>query len=168
MSESPETPQHDGPPTTNRHKWMLPAVALVAVVCALAWWTRQTGSMVDRFRSAIVDRDADALVRLARVAQRPAVLTEAKTIWRLCSPPGRDAGPLQRGSCRVHVLAPSLWERLRGRRDLLVLAVDPQSGSGIDVFYYRIRANRLHAGADPRKFDDLELVAQRLLADTGP
>lgn len=166
MSDSPHASAENAPSPRKRRIWIFAALAALAIAGAVVWWARHTGGMVTTFGTAMRARDAEALVRLASLPDRAAVLTEAKTIWTLCSAATDQTGPLPDGACQVQTLPCSLWDLLAGRRDLLVLAVHPQTAQGIDVFYYRIRAGHLKAGADPRKFDELEDLAQRLLAAT--
>lgn len=165
MSDPNAAPE-EAPARSNRRTWTLVALAVLAIAAAVVWWARHTGTMVTAFRAALHARDAEALVRLAPLPDRAAVLNEAKTIWTLCSNATDRPGPLPEGTCQVQTLRCSLWDLLAGRRDLLVLVVDAQTGQGLKVYYYRIRANHLKAGADPRKFDELEDLAQRLLAAT--
>jgi hypothetical protein len=163
MAESPDATPDEAPPASRRRKWILPVLAALAVAAALVAWMARTGTVADAFRTAIQRRDAPSLVRLARLPERSAVLAQAKTIWKRCAPESAENAPPPPGACQVHSLTPSIWDRLAGRRDLLVLARDPKTGRRIDVFYYRIRANHLKAGAAPRRFDELEAMAARLL-----
>lgn len=136
-------------------------LALTVLVCFISYGlistTYRAVWCVSAFDEVLRTQDRTQLAELSRLQDQARVMEYAELIWQLTFE-DKTGSVTQGRSVHVKWLPFSFVEWLAGNRDLLVVTGDGKTKRRKRIFYYRLRWGYLMAGADPKKFQELEKI----------
>ena len=143
-------------------------LALTVLVCCISYGliftTYRAVWCVSAFGEVLRTQDRTQLSELSRLQDQARVMEYAELIWQLTFE-DKTSSVTQRRSVHVEWLPFSFVEWLVGNRDLLVVTGDEKTKRRMRIFYYRLRWGYLMAGADPKKFQELEKIGSERMIE---